>query len=176
MFALTGTSLPEEREKCLSAGMDGVVGKPLDLRALARLLADCQAPKRTATAQQQANAPPSAAEALDLERLHRLEADLGDRGAMMQVIESYLGEAPKHISDLRQAVAKGDAQALHHVAHTLKTISSAIGATDLGQRCDALEELGRAGRVSGAVEGVARVRAEYERVRSALEDVRRQQA
>jgi signal transduction histidine kinase/DNA-binding response OmpR family regulator/HPt (histidine-containing phosphotransfer) domain-containing protein len=112
-------------------------------------------------------AGPGATPAIDTAVLQDLESRIG--GALAELIGIYLGDAPKHLETMRQAVGKGDSQALFRAAHTLKPGSASLGAIPLATLCEELEWMGRGGALEGALEKVEQVEAEYGRVKTLLE-------
>jgi two-component system sensor histidine kinase/response regulator len=71
---------------------------------------------------------------------------------VQKVIAAYVGDTPRQLHALRQALGEGDAESVRRVAHGLKSASANIGATHLSGLCRELEQLGRSGNVdSGAV-------------------------
>jgi HPt (histidine-containing phosphotransfer) domain-containing protein len=59
---------------------------------------------------------------------------------------------------------------LETAAHSLKSSSSYVGAAELSAICRDLEEIGRSGRLDGAAEKAGQIKAEYERVKAALDE------
>ena len=127
-------------------------------------------------------ADPAAAEivppdgpAIDRSALDQLR-ELGSGGESdfpQQVLELFHNEAPMMLRAAGTAAADGDARALRLSAHSLKASGQGIGATRLAALAKALEEIGRAGDVRGAGALLAEAEREYERVASAIADLRR---
>jgi len=141
VIALTGHTTAAERERCLAAGMDDHLGKPVrsgDLAAmLERWLADGAG----------LQPPPSAApEPIEerLEGLARLGKATGE-DLLAQVVESFLQQGKKDLATLREALARGDGAACAATAHSLAGSSGILGATGLAAGCAELEELARRG-------------------------------
>jgi CheY-like chemotaxis protein/HPt (histidine-containing phosphotransfer) domain-containing protein len=116
------------------------------------------------------------APAFDSSVLHGL-GDPSDPDAaefILDLIDSYLEDAPPLLTEISTAVTDTDLDSLEHNAHTLKSICFSLGAIHLGDICKKLEAIGRAGKekshpltpeVSGLVSEAA---GEYERVKAAL--------
>ena len=86
------------------------------------------------------------------------------------LIDCYLEEAPKLLQSMRTGLVRKEAIALRIAAHTLKSSSAAIGATNLANLCKDLEAMSRAGSIEGASEKVLHLEAEYEKVKAALQE------
>jgi len=144
-----------DREKCIAAGMDDYVSKPLrreELRtALARVVTGTMPP-------------------LDVKTLKSLQEDGEDEFA--ELIELFITSAPSSMVDMKLAVEKSDAKALAIAAHTLKGSCSNWGASPLRELCAELEVMGRLGRIDGAAAAVASVDAELYRFIDALKPYR----
>lgn len=78
--------------------------------------------------------------------------ELSDDGndAVKEIISIFLGDAPKYLDQIKAAIAQDDASGLNEAAHSLKSSSANLGATELSQHCQSLENLGRGGTTEGA--------------------------
>ena len=93
----------------------------------------------------------------------------GAEEVLAQVIDAYLEDAPKLLQAIADAIAQKDAHTLHRSAHTLKSSSTMLGATHLGNLCKELEAIGRAGTIQEREPKLSQIEAEYERVKAALQ-------
>lgn len=91
--------------------------------------------------------------------LTALANDLG-ADTVLEIIDLYLGEAPRHVSDVRKAAESGDAVVLRRVAHTLKSTSATVGASALSAVCLKIEHLARDQRLNEAREFIDQLAAE----------------
>jgi histidine phosphotransfer protein HptB len=73
----------------------------------------------------------------------------GDTEFVVQLIETYLADAPQQLSAIDAAAASGDAAALVRPAHTLKSSSATVGAQRLAGLSRRLETAGRSGTLAG---------------------------
>jgi two-component system, sensor histidine kinase and response regulator len=171
IIAVTAANGETDQQRCLSAGMNGYLAKPITQRGLAEVLTRW-APEATVD-------PPIALEpdlellatdALDaavVERLERLGEAAGE-DLMGQLIILYLASADDRVVELRSALAAHDASATHRAAHSLTGASANIGALRLSRLCAALSLSGEADDLINGEALLEAVEAELVCVRSTL--------
>jgi HPt (histidine-containing phosphotransfer) domain-containing protein len=97
--------------------------------------------------------------------------ELRDEGEnlLSDMVEMFIGEVPRQLATLEEALAKGDAGATRLTAHTLKGTGGNFGASRMQALAGAIEEKGRSRSLDGAAATFVGLRAECVRVREALE-------
>ncbi len=157
IIAMTAHAMKGDRERCLAAGMDGYVSKPIEAAELFRVLEGADGPDTPAVT------PATPADAIDWRRA--LAHVAGDEEILSSVIAVFLEEWPRWRRDFRQALDGGDAAGVRRTAHTVKGSLSTLGARAAFEAAERLEMLGRCGNLAEA-------EATYTRLEHAIESLR----
>jgi PAS domain S-box-containing protein len=153
IIALTAYAMENDRQKCLAAGMDEFVSKPIryeELKAaIERVLAGGPV-RKTPSAD---GASPSAKPVvLDLAQFEHLKGLQDDEHPMFlaDLVDLFLKETPKRFRDLAASLAAGDARAARQLAHTVKGACDNFGGRALQALCLEIEECVGRGDLKGA--------------------------
>ncbi|MDJ0515407.1 MAG: response regulator [Trichodesmium sp. MO_231.B1] len=171
IIAMTANAMEGDRERCLGAGMDDYISKPVRREALSTALSKCGL-LATETIVKQEKAPaPELEIAIDKAVLQELKEMAGDAPEMVvEIIDCYLEDTPILLDEISQAIEQEQAELLLKSAHTMKSSSASVGAIKLSELCKELEFIGRRETTEGADGILSQVKAEYERVETALRD------
>ena len=161
IIAMTANVMRGDRERCLEAGMNDYLSKPLQLEALIDALQRCQ------------SAIHSTPTILDPRALANLRELVGDEASLRALIEVFLNDAPRLFTNLRAALAQDDPGNLRLAAHSLKSNSADYGAERLCALCARLENLGKRGELAGVSDLLDQAEAEFLRVSEALQQLRK---
>ncbi|HWI03074.1 MAG TPA: Hpt domain-containing protein, partial [Acidimicrobiales bacterium] len=148
IVAMTANALVEDRDKCMAAGMDGYLAKPVKDEELRSVLDHLLFGVETSPAQA-GGAGPAPAEgdgALDPEQFALLRA-LGEPAVVATLVEQYLQDAATQLDDLRRIAEGGDPGDLRIAAHGLRGSSATMGASAVAATCEALEHAAGQGRM-----------------------------
>jgi PAS domain S-box-containing protein len=173
IIALTAHAMPEHRERCLSAGMNDYLTKPLELGLLAEMLgkwlpvagasgepgALARSPSRPAGEPTQAVFNPEAL-------LRRL---MGDRRLASIVLRGFLQDFPMQLNNLRALVEAADASGARLQAHALKGAAATVAAESLQALALAMERADDKSRLDECGTLLPRAVEEFERFKNTLE-------
>ncbi len=145
IIAMTAQAMKGDRERCLEAGMDGYVSKPIHAQDLEDAIASVLQVKddigrREVAAEPTAECRPHSIVCWN--KSETLESLGGDEKLLREVIEIFREQAPKHLAALREAIAKGDAEAVETAAHSLKGELGYLAVPGIHQMARELEEAG----------------------------------
>jgi CheY-like chemotaxis protein len=177
IVGITANALGGDREKCLDAGMDDYLTKPVLLEELDKMLARWLMPGVVSNGKCGAATTMPREPAIDKAALARL-AEIAPPGSnfMIEIIEAFLGDMTERVAAIEGQVGMRDMAGIAATGHTLKGSCSHFGARRLMQLCVELEGVARSGNSEGLQAAVDWMVAETERVRSELQEYRETQA
>src|SRR5205085_6385792 len=161
IVAMTAHALEGDAEKCLAAGMDDYLPKPVTVQRLEAVLTRWRP-------QTGPGAPDEAVDARALAALRDLQS-AGRPDILAELIAVYLRDTPPRLAALREAVARVDAEAVRREVHSLKGSSSQIGAVQMARLCTDLEHQAGTTDLGGAAESLRRLDEAFGRVRARLQ-------
>jgi len=178
IIAMTAHVMQGDRKKCLEAGMNDYLSKPVDPQALADMI-EKWLPQEKTTGQKTTHEPGK-------KQGNRTERDFAhmafpvfDKEAMMKrlmddedlaqiVMEGFLDDMPKQIDALKGYLGTADVAGVERQAHTIKGASANVGAEALCEVAFGMEKAGKAGDLKAAKISISELEVQFERVKEAM--------
>jgi two-component system sensor histidine kinase/response regulator len=151
IVAMTAHALKGDRQRCLDAGMDEYVAKPVRERQLLTAL-------RTVLGDEVPPVPEERPEAYAEPESDVIDWDAalkicgGDHGLLRDIAEAFLEEHPRRVDEIRRAIDTADWELLHRASHTIKGSMRYFGARAVFDRAFGIEQLAASRSLDGAEE------------------------
>ncbi|MCS6794074.1 MAG: PAS domain S-box protein [Oscillatoriaceae bacterium SKYG93] len=195
IIAMTANAIKGEREKCLAAGMDDYISKPIELENLANILRRwsskntpryhdenntnygqnvvLETPQEVNMNNQQVIVEDYQTQSqsllleeslMDLARLDELTR--GDTGFQLELLQTFMEDAPSYLEGIKQAIASGDFKTLARRAHQLKGAAAMVAILNIPELAAQIELQAQGERLEGVSELTARIEVILDKVRA----------
>lgn len=145
IIALTASAFEEDKKRCLEAGMEGFLTKPIEVNALVVALLSCKCESKNFSQEE--------TDIIDYELL--VEQFAGDSEIFLEVSQQCLECIPQYMSEIKKAIDNQDAKLLQTSSHALKGMVANFHAELSVEAALRLELLGKRGEFSGAKDVLA---------------------
>jgi GAF domain-containing protein/CheY-like chemotaxis protein/HPt (histidine-containing phosphotransfer) domain-containing protein len=165
IVAMTAEAMSGDRERCLEAGMNDYLAKPIRVDELVAAIK--RTPRREGAPA--APAPEPNGGPIDRKVLARLaDGTGGDAEFVAELIEQFVADSPNLVAAAREGLEIGDTEAVRRAAHTLKSNAATFGAHGLADRSRALEAAAKHGKLDDGLEKIEAMDQELDLVRGTL--------
>lgn len=156
IIALTGLTENDDRQRCLDAGMNMLVNKPVDMGTLIAAIEKCLGRP-------------------EIEEVISQQTEVGqnqawDDGFLNTILDRFLSEVPGVIADLSQAIELEDAVGLQNIGHRLRGATDILKMSTISERSRALEQAGKTGDIQLASKLALKLIKDLDKLSAALEE------
>lgn len=173
IVAMTANAMQGDREKCLQAGMDDYVPKPVEPKELRRVLSQwLPATALTVASNDPTGSPdnPAQTQASSAEQPIDYAALLvnlaGNETVGHHVLKQFIETAANDVAKLHEELRRGDLAEVRELAHSLKGSSATVQARDLAELAKQVETAAREDNLSAATQPMDDLEQQFERART----------
>jgi signal transduction histidine kinase/CheY-like chemotaxis protein/HPt (histidine-containing phosphotransfer) domain-containing protein len=175
VVAMTAHALKGDRERCLEAGMDAYVSKPIQSRLLFEAIENVvPSPVLAAGFEEKLPLDAAAADTKAFDREAALAMIDGDTELFGELVELFMTESVELLDQIRKAIAQRDAKVLERAAHSMKGSAAAFCGESARVVAQTLEDMGERGDFDQAEAVADELEMEVTRLTHALAEYRKE--
>jgi PAS domain S-box-containing protein len=157
VIAMTANALKGDREKCLAAGMDDYISKPISIEKLKSVLENWSAHLKIKIPQFKSEEVKNSAgdieSVVDMARLHEIAG--ADVEFEREILQAFVVDTASYLEAAKEAIASGDAQTLARRAHQIKGVSATAAVRLMPEMAAELQTLAESNDLEGATKIIA---------------------
>jgi len=171
IIAMTAYATEGDRERCLEAGMDDYVSKPISASKLFKAIEALVPPAAEEEASKSAGTPAAGKKSVSLNADGLIRSFENDQELFQELVEIFLNDSPQMLNILRDSLKSTDAKTFKRTAHSLKGMLRNFQAESAAETAFELEQIGEQGKLDGADQIVDSLAAQLDDVARNLKEV-----
>lgn len=170
IIALTAHAVTEDRQRCLQAGMDEYISKPISSSKLSAILGNLSVGQAEITPRRAEDEQAHAQEEkfLNFDKNMLIEAFDSSWDFFKEIVDLYVADYPRMVAGLQETLDNGDVAAFRRTAHSLKGMVSLFQAEAAVRMAMILEERGKKGDFAGVKQDISILSAELQKMEKTL--------
>ena len=168
VIAMTANAMRGDRQRCLAAGMNDYISKPVSPQALVDAM-NAWLPPDTPDTRSDLSASEAEPEASILDRSGLIARLMYDEALADRILARFLETTPQQIESLKRSLDSGDAPTAKRIAHAIKGAASNVGAERLRWAAFELERAAQAGDLNAAASRLAELQSQFARLKEAIQ-------
>ena len=167
IVAMTAHAMKGDKERCLKAGMNDYVAKPIEPQELFDAIEKWTKihSREKVNTKKDYFVDEKSGKDIPIDFETAIDRFCGDRDLFEKMLEEFIDYVPKQLRTLDKAVKKGDAETVDREAHSLKGLAAQLGVTGLADLSLNLELLGQKGNMDGANDELDKLKTEFQHLK-----------
>ena len=166
IVAMTAQAMGGDRQRCLDAGMDDYISKPVQPQNLARVIAKWLPGGSSQPSLSEVSKPAAGGDTFDKADL--MDRLMGDEKLAVDIISGFVKDVPHRLAAINEGLNEGDALIVRREAHTLKGACANLGAPAMKEAASCIEASAAKQDLAGAATLLPELEEQFEKLKDAF--------